>query len=260
MADLSDLAIRLSGGASNTDPAAALGGVMSTVAGGIVDSQTASAPTTLTGVVIDDAAGNTLGDGTLAFNSTNTTLTWTPPSGFVGSAVDVSSNGTYAIQGASNSGYVVVTVTASSLPGSDITNTITITANDNNLFDDVAKADALAGDTEYRCVYLENTHGTDSVIATKVWIDTNTPGQDVIAIALDPAGKNGTATTIGDEDTAPAGVDFSAVNPIDEASALSMGDLAAGDQYPFWIRRTVPANTTTTTTGNTFRLAIRVNV
>ena len=54
MADLSDFVMRLSGGASNTAQASALGGAMSTVSGGRVLSQ-ADSGLVITGVAIDDA-------------------------------------------------------------------------------------------------------------------------------------------------------------------------------------------------------------
>lgn len=56
--------IRMSGGVSNTVGNDSIGGAMSTAAGGLVDSQSAS--TSLAGVTIEDATGNnTAADGTL---------------------------------------------------------------------------------------------------------------------------------------------------------------------------------------------------
>lgn len=260
MATLADLVVRLSGGAANTDPNAALGGIMSTVVGGLVDSRTPSAPTTITGVTINDAPGNAKGTGTLTWDSTLQTLRWTDPGGQIGTAIDVSVNGDYAIQGANDGGLLNVTVVAASLPSGDLTNTITITELDNNLFDDVLKAESLSGDSEYRCVYMENQHAADSMVDVKVWIENNTPGQDTIAIQLDPVGLNGVAVIIATEKTAPVGVDFDAVNPIDEASSLSMGTLAFGDQFPMWIKRLVPANTSAQQLDNEFRLAMKISV
>lgn len=56
--------LRMSGGASNTVGNNSIGAAMSTVGGGLIDSQSAS--TTITGVTIDDAINNdTAADGTL---------------------------------------------------------------------------------------------------------------------------------------------------------------------------------------------------
>ena len=260
MANLADLTFVHSGGVANTDPDADLGGAKSTAVGKDILSQTASAPTTVTGVTIDDAAGNDEGDGTLFFDSTATTLRWTPFNGTAGSAVDVSSNGDYAIQGGNNGGILKVTVVSGSLPSSDQTNTITITNIANNMFDDVAKADAKAGDIEYRGIFVQNNHATDSMVDIRVWIETNTPGQDVIGMALADEAKNLDIEIIADEDTAPSGPDFDATNPVDYDSGLVLPDLDFGDYTGLWLRRTVPVGTNQSQLNNSFRLGIRIFV
>jgi hypothetical protein len=260
MANLADLTFVHSGGAANVDPLADLGGAKSTAGAKDILSQTASAPTTITGVTIDDAAGNDEGDGTLFFDSTATTLRWTPFNGTAGSAVDVSGNGDYAIQGGNNGGILKVTVVSGSLPSSDQTNTITITNIAENIFDDVAKADAKAGDIEYRGIFIENNHATDSMVDIRVWIETNTPGQDVISMAIADEAKTMDIEIIGDENTAPSGPDFDATNPVDYDSGLVIPDLDTGDYFGLWLRRTVPAGTNQSQLNNSFRLGIRIFV
>jgi hypothetical protein len=107
-----------------------------------------------------------------------------------------------------------------------------------NLFDVVSSAEASAGDTEYRCVYIKNTHGSLTLQAAKTWLQTQSTVP--LAIALAGEGLNGTAETPADEDTAPSGESFT--SPTTEGAALSLGDMAAGDFYPLWIRRTVPSS------------------
>lgn len=260
MASLADLKIVHSGGAANTDPNLDLGGAISTAGAKDILSQTASAPTTITGVTINDAAGNDEGDGTLFFDSTNETLRWTPYNGTAGTAVDVSVNGDYAIQGGSNGGLLKVTVVAGSLPSSDQTNTITIANIANNMFDDVAKADAKAGDTEYRGVYWQNDHATDQMVDIRMWIAQNTPGQDVIQIQIAAEAKNVSMATIADENTAPAGINFDSTNPVDYASGIAIPDLSASDYQGFWIKRTVPAGTNQSQLNNAFRIGVRIFV
>ena len=116
-----------------------------------------------------------------------------------------------------------------------------ISANDvtvNTLFDDVSSAEASAGDTEYRCVYVQNSHATLTLLTAKVFIQANTAGSR-IAIALGGEGKNGTAETVANENTAPVGETFS--QPVDYTGGLSLGDLAPGEYFPVWVRRTIPA-------------------
>lgn len=217
-------------------------------------SQTATGLTTITGVTIDDAAGNAVGNGVLYFYSSTKTLVWSPPGSSSGTAVDVSVNGSYVIQGASNGGVLNVTVVAASLPGSNLNNTITIANKTNELYDDVSKAESYAGMTRYRAVYLCNS--VSDKTAFKLWIAENTPGLDTLAIGLDPAGAGGTAATIANETTAPVGVTFS--SPANETDALSIGALTSTQNYPFWIRETIPAGCDVATAVNTARLAFSV--
>ena len=109
-----------------------------------------------------------------------------------------------------------------------------------NYFDDVSSSEAGTGDTEYRCIYVHNNHGTLSLIGAKVFIQTNTPSSDTdVAIGLGSSAINGTEQTVADESTAPAGVSFSA--PTTFAGGLAIGDLAAGAHKAVWVRRTVNA-------------------
>ncbi len=108
----------------------------------------------------------------------------------------------------------------------------------NNLFDDVDNGEATAGDTEYRCFYLVNTHATDTWFTSRIWIEIETSsGDSILDIGLDPAGINGTATTIVNESTAPASVTFT--HPINDAGSISIGNLTAGDFQAVWVRRII---------------------
>jgi hypothetical protein len=109
------------------------------------------------------------------------------------------------------------------------------------LFDDVSGAESAAGHTDYRCVYVHNNHGTLTLQNAKVWIQTNTPSsQTTIALALAGEGLNGTAETIANENTAPAGESFSST-PVDYSTGLSLTNIPAGQHYAVWIRRVVDA-------------------
>ena len=108
------------------------------------------------------------------------------------------------------------------------------------LFDDVSSAEAAAGDTEYRCVYIHNNHGSLTLTGAKVWIKTNTPSADTaIALALGNAALNATETAVANENTAPSGPSFS--TPTDFASGIALGDIPPGQPRAIWIRRTVSA-------------------
>lgn len=109
-----------------------------------------------------------------------------------------------------------------------------------SLFDIVGSAEASAGDVEYRCLYIQNNHGTITAQNVKIWIQSQTTSADTdLAIGLGTAGANATETAVADENTAPAGVTFSA--PANKAAGLTIPDLAPGDYHAVWLRRTVNA-------------------
>ncbi len=254
--NLAYLELRLSGGASNADPNAALGGVRSSYK---VLSKSGTGISNITGVTVDDAPGSADGAGTLAFTASGKTLTWTPNGGTAGSPISLTGDGRYAIPG--SAGYLFVTVVDASLPVTDQNDTITVTQLANQLFDDISKTESYAGDTEYRCFYLYNAHSTDPFVGAKIYISTQTTGADDIAIGKDPAGvgdgsTSGVATTIANEGTAPTGVTFSA--PANIGSAISIGQLNAGQSAAVWEKRTVPAATVTSTSNDLSALTINV--
>ena len=122
---------------------------------------------------------------------------------------------------------------------------ITKTKTFNSIFDDISGAEAAAGDVEYRCIYIRNEHATLSLTSAKVWIEANVANaKDMIDIGLDLGGKNATADTIADESTAPDPAVTFAHTCTSYATGLALGDLAAGEKYAIWIRRTVTAGMT----------------
>jgi hypothetical protein len=112
-----------------------------------------------------------------------------------------------------------------------------------NIFADVDSAQALAGSTKYRCIYFRNTDADAIGLYNPfLWINQVMSGADAIAIGLDPAGKNSTATTIANENAAPAGVSFTAPTTKAGGLALPTSPYLQNDYVAVWIRRTVPAS------------------
>ena len=125
-------------------------------------------------------------------------------------------------------------VPAASLGGVKSTSTDAST----DLFDDVSSGEASSGDTEYRCIYVHNNHGTLTMESTKIWIQSNTPSTDTtITIGLGTSAVNATEQTVATESDAPSGVSFSA--PSSEGTALSIGNIPAGQHKAVWIKRVV---------------------
>lgn len=110
----------------------------------------------------------------------------------------------------------------------------------NGLFDYVNGVEAAAGDTEYRCIYVRNSHSSLPYYGAKVWISANTPSPGTAAqIGLGTSAINGTEQTVAGEGTAPAGVTFS--DAATEGAALVIGDIPAGQHKAIWIKRVVTA-------------------
>lgn len=249
--DIAYIEMRLSGGASNADAAASLGGAMSTTTAVRGESLSGTVP----GVTFLDGAGNPASAGTVTYThngGTGRTLQWTPNGGTIGAAVVVDASARYKIESADTAKFITISVTAGSLPSADNTYNVTPSALANKVFDDISKDESLAGDVEYRCLYLINT-GASSATSIKLWV-SDPAGADSLMLGLDPAGAGGTATTIANEGTAPTGVTFATKDSV--SNALSIGTLTAGQAFPFWIKRTVPAATLTSTSADTCTFGI----
>lgn len=117
------------------------------------------------------------------------------------------------------------------------------TGSANVFFDDVSSAEASAGDTEYRCVFVYNSHGTDSALNVQAQIVSEVASGGTTTAALDniatsAAGSaSAQAAQIANEDTAPSGVGTFGT------TALSIGTLTAGQCKAVWLKRVVSAST-----------------
>ncbi len=114
-----------------------------------------------------------------------------------------------------------------------------------DLFDQISGTENAASESEYRCVYVLNNHGTLTWEVVKAYLSAETAGGASVAIGLDGAGVgNGTTTgvaqVVANEDTAPTSVTFS--SPTTDGTGLSLGNIGAAQAYAIWIKRTT-ANT-----------------
>lgn len=122
--------------------------------------------------------------------------------------------------------------------GGIISTTQVVDATLHNLFDLVSSAETTAGDTEYRCIYVKNNHGSLTLQNATVQILTDTPSGDTDAeIAVGTAAINGTEQTVADESTAPTGVTWESA----AATPLALGNIPFGQHKAVWIKRVVSA-------------------
>ncbi|MBI5402481.1 MAG: hypothetical protein HY959_03710 [Ignavibacteriae bacterium] len=108
-----------------------------------------------------------------------------------------------------------------------------------NLFDKITGSEADAGDNEYRCIFIKNTHATLTYQSAKVYIHSQTTSSDTSAM-ISVATENGSPVqTIANEGVAPSGQTFSTADGA--VNALDIGDLAPGETKAIWIKWTVGA-------------------
>lgn len=256
MASIGELKVVYSGGSGNTDQALSLGGAISTATSGVVISQLASVPSpAISGMTILDARGHTsYGAGTIRWISSSSQLLWKRPGGITFVGIPISADGVYAIGDAS--GYLIVNVVFASMPGASIDSTVDIDPATNRTFDNISPLQSLSGYTDHRCFYIKNTAATGTAIDIKLWIKKQPDGADTLSLALDPAGLNGIALAIADEeDSGGVLAALSWAEPITQATALTIGNLAPGEFRAFWVKRTVPADTFTQVINNRSALA-----
>lgn len=121
--------------------------------------------------------------------------------------------------------------------------TTDVSAPPNAIYDDVSSAEASAGDTEYRCIFIYNSHATDSATGCTLQITSEVSGGGATSAALDNVGivsassASAQSTSVVDENTAPTAVGAFGT------TALTIGTLAAGQCIAIWLKRAVPAST-----------------
>lgn len=124
--------------------------------------------------------------------------------------------------------------------GSEITD-----GTDQNIFDDVSNDERVAGDTEYRKIFVRNEN-TDTWAAVKLWIDQFTPAtNDEISIKL--------GTNAGVQSVEGVAAGYVSPDSKSHADVLTIGDLAENEYQAIWIKRVVSA-AGDGYTGNSFSL------
>lgn len=151
--------------------------------------------------------------------------------------------------------------TAQANPNASFGKYMSTTAAPASLWDDVTGAENAAGQVEYRCIFVANLHGTNTLISPTAYLTGEVTDFAVCAIGVDPTAasligaSSAQALTIANELTAPAGVTFS--SPTTAAAGVALGDILPGRCRAVWLRRTA-VNSTATPTGDPQTVSIRV--
>jgi len=132
--------------------------------------------------------------------------------------------------------------------GGNRSSTEMVTAELNNLFDDIIGMEAESGDTEYRGIIIQNTHASLTLYNAKAFLSVQPNGsratKESIQIATDTVWGGNNIDAIGIENNAPTGAETGAFSaPATYATGLSLGDLGPNGQMGLWIKRVVPVST-----------------
>ena len=136
--------------------------------------------------------------------------------------------------------------TAATSLGDQISTTAWAGGSANDLFDDISGAENAASTVDYRCIFVHNSNGANTLENAVVYLSAETAGGASIAVGADTTAASALgsasaqALTVANETTAPAGVSFS--SPTTVGTGVSLGNIPSGQVKAFWVRRTA-ANT-----------------
>jgi len=122
--------------------------------------------------------------------------------------------------------------------GGSITATELVSNTLHNLFDAIGSDEAVLGDTEYRCIYVKNTHTTLTLYNASMSITAATIAPETtLSIGVGTSAINGTEQSVNNETTAPTGIAFE--SNVD--TPISLGDLPPLGTKAVWLKREVTA-------------------
>ncbi len=128
----------------------------------------------------------------------------------------------------------------------------------NNLFDDVTGDENKALENEYRCEGVHNSNAANDLQNPVAWISAEVAGGASVAIGPDPTATSALGASaaqfvsVANEDTAPAGVAFSA--PTTKGAGIGLGTIPKGNVKGLWHRRTTANSAALNNDGATVRV------
>ena len=233
-AGVDSLGLFLSGGASNLDPDASLGGLLSSVR---MRGMGALFTNYIPGIRIDNvtpACGE--GTATLAVD-TNGDLVFTPPGGTAGTPVTVADGASAIISGADANKSIQIFRETGLLVTGVATFELLFSLNGSLSMKNVTSAQRVAGATTYRALMLR-AQGAFAVGDVRLWTPVVGGAQAVYSLASEVPIAD-TIQAIASETTAPIGLSW--VTATTEGGALVIPSVPVIDGMGLWIRRVFPA-------------------
>lgn len=220
-------------GKSQRDQSLSLGGFRSGVP---LRSMTWDCRQPMVGVeILGVGALNGRGTGSLEA-ITDDSLRWTPPGGVAGTAIALTQGQEAKLFGFESGAWIQVRRN-STLPMVGIHSVQCVDIYNNAIgFDNVASADAVAGETFYRAVMGKNEFD-GPMTDIKIWLDADANTGTAIGYEV-AVGEE--IQTIVDETTAPTGITW--VTGTTSTTGISIPSVAAGESFGLWIRKTIAAD------------------
>lgn len=225
----------LSGGGSNTDPNASLGGIISATK--LFGQLPVYDATTIAGVTLLDSVKLLSVELTFVF-ATKLLSIKEVGEPLAAITVDVSVDGDYVLATPDGLTELSVSVVNASLPVADAAVTVTASNIMHNLFDAVSSVNSQVGDVNYRHIYLKNK--TALALSLKVIINTQLNGLDYIQIGFENTSSGSVDALLTNENSAPVGVTFNSPTIANDGVLLSLSALG---YVGVFIKRTVLALT-----------------
>lgn len=232
------LGIFLTGGTSNIDPAASLGGAASTIEYQELGAQINNP---IPGLQLLRAfSENGEGQGLITVNGDGD-LEYTPPGDVAGEAVEIAVNETKILLGGEDLVKAVMVKRVTRTLGflGQMTLDLVRRANGVLAMGNLSSAERTAGKTTYRCIILKNQGTLDSLSQLSLWVPDNGP-QATYSLGVEDVDSDGAVQTIADEETAPSGVVFQEVMGV--LNALDIGEILPGESVGLWIKKEFPAS------------------
>jgi len=231
---LDSVGLYLSGGASNYDPDASLGGQISShLVQGMIPVISAQIPA----LVIEDATPEN-GEGPASISIIGSSATYTPPDGVAGSGVAIAAGERKVLLGADATKAVRVYRESGLLFEGTARFDLRDAINGVLAMGNLADADRIAGSTVYRAIFLKALGDITDLLC---WITTD--GQSTYSLAAETPDSTDTIQDISDETVAPSGLSW--IDADSESGAIDLTDspgMVAGDVVGLWIRRVFPAS------------------
>lgn len=149
--------------------------------------------------------------------------------------------------------------TAATSLGDQISTTQWAGGSANDLFDDISGAENAASTVDYRCIFVHNNNGANTLENAVVYLSAEVAGGANIAVGADTTAASAIgsgsaqALTVANETTAPAGVTFS--SPTTAGTGVALGNIPSGQCKAFWIRRTAANSAALSADGVTIAVA-----